>query len=67
MSESVENVNTFAAERKKLGLTQKQLAEKLGVSKNYISDIETGIKHPGVKLVKQMAELTKVEWYKFLE
>lgn len=60
-------MNTFAAERKKLGLTQKQLAEKLGVSKNYISDIETGIKHPGAKLAKKMSELTKVEWYKFLE
>lgn len=60
-------MNVFLAERKRLGLTQRQLADKLGVSKNHISDIERGVKHPGVKLAKKMSELTKVEWYKFIE
>ena len=31
--------------RKKAGLTQKQVAEMFGVSKNYIANIESGMTH----------------------
>lgn len=61
------NTNKFAFERNRLGLTQKQVADELGVSKNYISDIETGLKKPGIKLAKKMAELTGVKWYEFID
>ncbi|EGT4969104.1 TPA: helix-turn-helix transcriptional regulator [Clostridioides difficile] len=33
--------------RKKLGLTQKQLAERIGISKSYYSKIEGNFKKPG--------------------
>lgn len=59
-------MNKFVNERKRLGLTQKQLAEQLGVTKNYISDVETGLKNPGIKLAKRMEALTGVKWYEFL-
>ncbi|HBG7381053.1 TPA: helix-turn-helix transcriptional regulator, partial [Clostridioides difficile] len=33
--------------RKNLGLTQKQLAERIGISKSYYSKIEGNFKKPG--------------------
>lgn len=41
--------------REKSGYTQEKLAEKVGVSKNYIGDIETGQKMAGIKLLDNIA------------
>lgn len=35
-------INTFRKARKRLGLTQQDLASRCGVSQNAISDLETG-------------------------
>ncbi|MEQ8713139.1 MAG: helix-turn-helix transcriptional regulator [Cyclobacteriaceae bacterium] len=43
--------------RLKKGLTQQELAEHIGTRINYISDIETGKRNPGNKLVDQIAEM----------
>ena len=45
------------AMRIKRGLTQKQLAELLGVKQQNISDWERGERSPSVKNLKKMAEI----------
>lgn len=50
-----ENVKRY---RKKLGLSQEQLAERLGISANHLSVIETGTKFVTYKLLEKIiAEL----------
>ena len=41
--------------RKKLNLTQKMLADKLGITREYISLLENGHCDPSMKLLKQIA------------
>ena len=52
-----ENVKYY---RKKLGLSQEQLTEKLDVSPNHISVIETGSKFVTWKLLEKMVEIFNV-------
>jgi transcriptional regulator with XRE-family HTH domain len=40
-------------ERIKSGYTQKDIAQVLGIHKNYYSMIETGTRKPGFKLAKK--------------
>lgn len=44
------------AARKAAGLTQEQLAEKVGVQQRDISRWENGQREPGVLIVKKMAQ-----------
>lgn len=53
--------------RKERGLTGEQLAEMVGVSKGYISEIETGKKTPGAGLMLRLAEALRVEVYDLYE
>ncbi len=41
-------------------LSQKELAEKLGISKSYLSEIESGKKTPTINLLKQYSEVFDV-------
>lgn len=41
--------------RKKLGVTQKQLSEIVGLSRNYVSDIENGRYTPSVETMSKIA------------
>lgn len=41
--------------RKKLNLTQRILADKLGITREYISMLENGHCDPSMKLLKQLA------------
>jgi transcriptional regulator with XRE-family HTH domain len=43
--------------RKKRGLTQKQLAELLGVKQQNVSDWERGERSPSVKNLKKLSEI----------
>ncbi|MCT4507902.1 MAG: helix-turn-helix transcriptional regulator [Tepidibacter sp.] len=43
-------------ERIKSGYTQKDIAQVLGIHKNYYSMIETGTRKPGFKLAKKIAD-----------
>lgn len=47
--------------RKKLGLTQEQFAELVGVSTEYISKIETAVKHPSLRLLDKCAEIYGID------
>lgn len=46
--------------RKLLGLTQEQLAEKIGTSTNYIGTIETCKKFPSPKMIEKLASALKI-------
>lgn len=55
-------VNTVIRERrKKLGLTQEQVAEHLGVSAPAVNKWEKGITYPDITLVPALARLLKVD------
>ncbi|MGN0629982.1 MAG: helix-turn-helix domain-containing protein [Ruminococcus sp.] len=43
--------------RKKLGITQKELANKLGVTPNAISQWENGVRNPSLENVKRLADI----------
>lgn len=43
--------------RKKLGITQKDLADMLGVTPNAISQWENGVRNPSLENVKRLAEI----------
>jgi ribosome-binding protein aMBF1 (putative translation factor) len=46
----------IATTRTQLGITQKQLAEKSGVSQANISKIENGSYHPSIPILKRIAD-----------
>lgn len=49
------------AERKKLNLTQEVLAEKLSISLEHLSRIETGVCHPSIRLIQVFSEFFQVD------
>lgn len=49
------------------GLTQKQLAEMIGVRPNYISEIENGKRSIGKDIAKRLAEALRTEYKVFYE
>lgn len=59
----------FLAERKKLGISAEQLAKQIGVSRSYISLIETGKRLPRKKSLVRVAQALKlkpnivINWY----
>jgi len=52
--------------RKALGLTQSQLAEKVGVSVSYLSEIETGKKTANTRRMTQLASALDIQPYDLL-
>lgn len=47
---------TVKSKRQSLGLTQIELAERVGVSRTYLADIEAGRYIPSVKVLAKIAE-----------
>lgn len=54
-------------ERLKHGLTQQDVADKCGVIRQTISNIECGVTKPSVDLAKKLGETLKVDWTKFFD
>ncbi|MEV6729672.1 helix-turn-helix transcriptional regulator [Streptomyces sp. NPDC051364] len=48
---------TVKAFRKRAGLTQEQLAERIGYSVQYVGSVEQGRRHPSVKFVNRSEEI----------
>lgn len=48
--------NRVRALRRKLGWTQVEMAEMLGVDRSYLSEIETGKKDPSLRVLKTIAD-----------
>lgn len=43
--------------RKRLGLTQREMSEKLGVKQNTLSQYEKGKREPGINMLRKLADL----------
>lgn len=53
--------------RERKGLNQQQLAESVGVSREYITMIESGQRNPSVNLAKKIADFFNIEWTLFFD
>jgi DNA-binding XRE family transcriptional regulator len=53
--------------REAAGMTQEQLAEKVGVIRQTISNIECGVALPSIPTAKAIAEVLKFNWADFFE
>lgn len=51
--------------RMEKGLTQEQLAEKVGVIRQTISNIECGLMRPSVETAKIIANVLEIDWTEF--
>lgn len=51
---------SIAAARVNVGLTQEQMASKLGVSKNTICNWENGNTEPSLSQLRDICEITKI-------
>ncbi len=52
--------------REKLGLTQEELAEKVGIHVSYVSRIERGKVNPSYDILENLAKVLKVKSSAFL-
>lgn len=52
--------------RGKEGLTQKQLADQIGVAQHHISEMENGKRSVGREMAKKLADVLKVDYRVFL-
>jgi transcriptional regulator with XRE-family HTH domain len=57
----------IAEHRTKLGLTQQELAERVGISRVAVSHIESGVSDPGERTVTLLAGLFKLEPHALVE
>lgn len=53
--------------REALNLTQEQVAQKVGVLRQTISNIECGIAKPSVETAKRLGKVLHVNWTDFFE
>ena len=53
--------------REASGMTQEQLAEKVGVIRQTISNIECGLSMPSISTARAIAEVLDFEWIEFFE
>lgn len=51
--------------REAAGMTQEQLAEKVGVVRQTISNIECGLSLPSVSVAQAIAEVLEFKWFDF--
>lgn len=51
--------------RERYGLTQENLAEKSGISRQMVGHLETGKANPSVKTAMIIAEILEFEWTMF--
>lgn len=58
-----DRMNSLAQTRKKTGMSQEILAKKVGITRQYLSEIENGKKQPSVIIAVKIAKAlnTKVE------
>ena len=53
--------------REQLGISQKELAEKVGISKSFLCDIEQGRSKPSIDTALKIAEALNIDDIKFFE
>ena len=62
-----ENMIDLKTKREEAGLTQLQLAEKVGVIRQTISNIECGISAPSVPTAIAIGKVLDLDWKGFFE
>lgn len=55
------------AHRKRLGLSQEQLALEADMKRSYLSDLERGTRNPSVKALGRIADALKVPAHELLK
>ena len=63
----IEFGNRVRGLRKQRGLTQMDLAICLGVGRSYLSQVERGLRDPGLRLVKSIADALSMPLSQLLE
>jgi transcriptional regulator with XRE-family HTH domain len=63
----IEFGNRVRGLRKQRGLTQMDLAIDLGVGRSYLSQVERGLRDPGLRLVKSIADALSIPLSKLFE
>ena len=53
--------------RERLGISQKELAEKVGISQSFLCDIEQGRSKPSIDTAIKIAQVLNVDDIKFFE
>ena len=53
--------------REQLGISQKELAEKVGISQSFLCDIEQGRSNPSIDTALKIAEALNIDDIKFFE
>ena len=53
--------------REELGMSQKDLAEKVGISQSFLCDIEQGRSKPSIDTALKIAEVLNISDVKFFE
>ena len=53
--------------REELGLSQKELSEKSGITQSFLCDIEQGRSKPSIDVAIKLAKVLKVKDIKFFE
>lgn len=53
--------------REELGLSQKELAKKIGITQSFLCDIEQGRSKPSIDVAIKLAKVLKVKDIKFFE
>ena len=53
--------------REELGLSQKELAKKSGITQSFLCDIEQGRSKPSIDVAIKLAKVLKVKDIKFFE
>lgn len=55
-SENMTFGQNFKQIRKRMNVTQEELAKRTNISRSYLSDIENGNKNPSIQTVKKLAD-----------
>lgn len=51
---------TIKTERSGLGISQEELAERAGLHRTYVSDVERGVRNPSIESIEKLAQALKV-------
>jgi len=58
-------LKSLTEQRRKMGLSQKQVSSECGIKQGYYSRIERGICKPSVGLAKKLSAVLKINWVEF--
>lgn len=53
---------TLSGKRNEKGFTQQEIADKIGVSRQYYNDLENKKRQPSVNTAKKIGEILDVDW-----